>query len=83
MEKDKIKLIPVTGALLIILLYFVSLNFRGFFLPEEYVFAVNLKALLPALRGTYLPKLPAACATLLTGGILWFIASKFKILQGL
>ena len=81
MEKDKIKLIPVTGALLIILLYFVSLNFRGFFLPEEYVFAVNLKALFPALRGTYLPKLPAACATLLTGGILWFIASKFKILH--
>ncbi len=81
MEKGKIKIIPVAGTILLVLLYLVSLEFRGFFLPEEYVFAMKLKGMFPALSGTYLPKLPAALSTLLTGGLLWFIASKFKLLH--
>ena len=37
MEKEKIKLFPAAGIVLVVILYLVSLKFRGFFLPEEYV----------------------------------------------
>jgi len=81
MEKEKINLMPWAGTFLAILLYVVSLKFRGMLTSGEYEFALMLKGIFPGLSGAFLPKLPAAAATLLTGGLLWLTAAKLKLLH--
>ena len=72
---------PAVGTLFLILLYFVSLYHRALLTPGEYEFALALKNIFPGISGNFLPKIPAAAATLATAGILWLTAAKFKLLH--
>ena len=79
MSEEKLNLSPWIGGILLILLYFAALSCRGFTSTAEYEFAVKLRELFPALQGTFIPKIPAAAATLLTGALLYLAAKKFKL----
>ena len=81
MKKENLNLMPWAGAILAALLYIVSLNYRGMLSAGEYEYALMLKAYFPGLNGPFLPKLPAALATLLTGGLLWLTAARLRLLH--
>lgn len=79
MDNAKIKFLPWIGAALLAILYFASLHYRGFTSVAEYEFALKLWEYFPQISGSYLPKLPAAMATLLTGALLYLAAVKLKL----
>ncbi len=81
MKKENLNLMPWAGVFLAALLYIVSLNYRGMLSTGEYEYALMLKAYFPGLTGSFLPKLPAALATLLTAGLLWLTAAKLRLLH--
>ena len=79
MSEEKSNLSPWIGGILLVLLYLAALSCRGFTSTAEYEFAVNARGIFPTLYGTFIPKLPAAIATLLTGAMLYMAAKKFKL----
>ena len=81
MKSKHITWTPVIGSAMLIIFYLLSLRFRGLFTAQEYDFALMLQQLWPAANGTYLPKLPAALATLATGGILYLAAHGLRLLH--
>ena len=72
---------PLAIILLLSALYMVSLLSRGILSASEYEFALELRRLFPSLRGTILPKVPAAAATLLTGALLWLTAARMRLIH--
>lgn len=81
MKKANEYIAPLAGCLALILLYLVPLCFRGIVSLQEYEFAVMLRKIVPGISGTYLPKLPAALATLLTAVLIWTTAMRMKLLH--
>ena len=81
MKKAGIYLVPTAGSLLLIMLYLLSICFRGLLSPQEYEFALQLRELCPRVSGAILPKLPAAAATLFTALFLWLAAMRLKLLH--
>ncbi len=79
MSEEKLNLSPLIGGILLILLYFAALSCRGFTSTAEYEFAVNARSFFPAISGYFIPKIPAAVTTLLTGMLLYFAAKKLKL----
>ena len=79
MSNKKINLMPLLGSALLILLYTVSLRYRGLVAEDEYRMALLLKSFFPGLHGTFMPKLPASAATLATGALLWLAAYKYPL----
>ena len=81
MNKEKLNLMPFIGTFLLIVLYICSLCYRGLLTPGEYDFALAMQQIFPVVSGTFLPKLPAALATLCTGGIIFLAAYRLKLLH--
>ena len=81
MKKEDFNYMPAAGTLFLILLYFVSSYHRALLTPGEYEFALALKNTFPGISGNFLPKIPAASATLATAGMIWLTAAKFKLLH--
>ena len=81
MKQTKINWIPVAGGIALTLFYLLSLRYRGLFTIQECDYTLMLKGIFPRLSGTFLPKLPAALATLVTGLILFFAAVRLRLLH--
>lgn len=81
MKNSDINLMPVVGAILLTVLYICSLCYRGILTAGEYDFVLALQNIFPGLSGTFLPKLPAALATLASGGIIFLAAYRLKLLH--
>ena len=78
MEKERNYLLPVSGAVLALILYLGGICFRGMLRADEYEFALLLRQFIPEISGTILPKLPAALATWLTGCLLYAVMKKLN-----
>ena len=72
---------PFIGIVLLILLYALSIRYRGFVTMQEYAEALLFKQVFPGIHGDILPKIPATAATLLTGLVIWITACKIKLLH--